>query len=204
MNKFLTLALSILLILIVVSCSASDEETKDNKQDNQTDFRQSKWGMGPDEVKLNETTPPISESNELLLYKTDFMDIPAQAGYVFKKSALVKGAYLFEEHYDNPDDYIASYERIKIALIKEYGAPSLDEAKWINDESRDIDEATGKAVCEGEVIYKTEWVEEKSLIKLLLEGANNNCRQGIVFESKGNYMLEHPQSEQSAVTSEEQ
>jgi hypothetical protein len=130
--------------------------------------------------------------------------MPVQAGYVFKKGALVKGAYLFEEQFDNPDDYVAAYEKIKIALIKKYGAPSLDEVKWVNDESRDIDEATGKYVCEGEVIYKTEWVEEKTLIKLQLEGANNNCRQGIFFESKQNYMLEHPQSKQSAETTQEQ
>jgi len=127
------------MVLIVVSCSGSDEETEGIKQDAKTDFRQSTWGITPDEVKLNEPSTPISENNNVLLYKTDFKDMLDQAGYVLKKGALVKGAYLFEEHYDNPDDYVAAYEKIKIALIKEYGAPSLDEVRWNNDESRDID-----------------------------------------------------------------
>ena len=155
MNKLLSLALSVLFVVVIVSCSGSDEKTEGSKQDAGIDFRQSTWGMSPDEVKLNETGTPLSENNNILLYKTDFIDMPVQAGYVFKKGALVQGAYLFEEQFDNPDDYVAAYEKIKIDLIKKYGAPSLDEVKWVNDENRDIDEATGKNVCEGEVIYKT-------------------------------------------------
>jgi hypothetical protein len=113
LNKLLSLALSLLFVVAVVSCSGSDEDIEGTKQDTKTDFRQSIWGMAPDHEKSTEVGTPLSENNNVILYKTDY--IYACSGRLcFKKGALFKGAYLFEELFDNPDDYVVAYEKIRL------------------------------------------------------------------------------------------
>ncbi len=151
-------------------------------------------GMTPEEVKATESAMPISDNENVVLYQETFLNMPTKMGYVFKDGKLIKGAYLFEESFENPDDYILSYEKIKNSMISDLGPPSLDEIKWV-DEGLSQQEVSGTEVCEGKVIYKSEWVEGDTFVTLLLEGANDKCRQGIVFESKSNYLIENPRNE---------
>ncbi len=186
--------LIMLLAILIIACSDSEEKTveeiPDKANSTSTSFRNSSWGMTPDEVKLTETGTPITDNENLVLYKETFLDMPTKMGYIFKNGKLIKGAYLFQESYENPDEYIVTYEKIKSTLIKDFGPPSLDEIKWL-DEGASEQEASGQSVCEGKVLYKSEWVELDTMILLLLEGADNKCRQGIVFESKSNYLIEN-------------
>lgn len=185
----------VLLALFIVACSDSDEKNVEQIPDkvgsSNTNFRQTTWGMSRDEVKSIESGTPISDNENVLLYEQDYLGIPAQMGYVFKDDKLVKAAYLLRENHDNPDEYIATYEKMKSSLINEFGPPSLDEIKWLND-SEMSDTASGEDVCTGNVIYKSEWVELDTMILILLEGADNKCRQGVVFESKKNFLTENP------------
>jgi len=75
-------------------------------------------------------------------------------------------------------------ERIKGLLINDYGPPILHEVKWIDEEKTDQTDDLGKSVCKREVLYKSGWIVENTLIELLLEGANNRCKQGVIFQSK--------------------
>lgn len=182
------------LTILILACSGSEDKTSEEKPDKansiSTSFRNSSWGMTPDEVKLTEAAIPISDNENVVLYKETFLDMPTQMGYVFNDGKLIKGAYLFEESYENPDEYIITYEKIKSFLIKDFGPPSLDEIKWL-DEGASEEQASGQSVCEGKVLYKSEWIELDTIILLLLEGADDKCRQGIVFESKSNYLIEN-------------
>ena len=81
-------------------------------------------------------------------------------------------------------------ERIKGLLINDYGSPILHEVKWIDEEKTDQTNDLGKSVCKGEVLYKSEWIAENTLIDLLLDGANNRCTQGVISQSKEHYALE--------------
>ncbi len=178
----------------MLACSGSEEnpteEMPDKANSTSASFRQTSWGMTPEEVKSTEPGTPVSDNENVVLYQETFLNMPAKMGYVFKDGKLVKGAYLFEESYQNPDEYIVTYEKVKSSLINDFGPPSLDEIKWMDEGSSD-EEASGQAVCEGKVIYKSKWVELDTLVILLLEGANNKCRQGIVFESKSNHLIEN-------------
>lgn len=199
MKILITSAFIILLALFMFSCADSEENKVDNMSDDKVEsttksFRQTSWGMTPDEVKSTETDKPFSENENVILYKQTYMDSPAQMGYVFKDGKLVKAAYLLTETYDNPDEYILTYEKIKNSLINEFGPPSLDEIKWLDDESSSK-EASAQDVCDGKVVYRSEWLELDTLILLLLEGADNKCRQGIVFESKMNFLINNPKDQ---------
>lgn len=197
MKRCLSFILTISFAFLALSCTGSDDNTADqtgNKKTSNTSFRQTMWGMTPDEVKSAESGTPISENKDLVLYQEQYLEMPSKMGYVFKDGKLVKGAYLIEETFEDPDDYILRYETIKSSIIKEYGPPSFDNIQWLDEETRSEEETMGKSVCEGKVVYRTEWMEEDSFIVLLLQGADNKCRQGIIFESRENYMLENSQN----------
>ena len=183
MNRFVSIFMVISFALLILACTSSDEKTEQDS----FKFRKTRWGMTMDEVKSSEDISPSKEKDDYILYNEEFNSIPSTMGYVFVDGKLVKAAYLFKERYQNPDDYIVTYERIKGLLINDYGPPVLDEIKWIDEEKTDD---LGKSVCKGEVLYKSEWIVENTLIELLLDGANNRCTQGVIFHSKEHYTLE--------------
>lgn len=203
MNHTSILILTAFLLFTIAACSGSDDGNGQVNQDAVTGFRESKWGMTQDEVKQTETSTPLTQSDQLVLYRVNHLDLPSMAGYIFEDGKLIKGAYLFEESYDNPDDYIANYERLKSELISKYGPPALDEIKWTNDEGRDLQEADGESVCKGDVIYQSEWVKQDTIIRLLLNSDSTRCRQGIIYESKYSYIQELPESAQSPTSSDQ-
>jgi len=146
--------------------------------------------MTMDEVKSSEDISPSKEKDGFILYNEQFEGIPFTMGHIFVDGKLIKTAYLFSERYQNPDDYIVTYERIKGLLINDYGPSALDEVKWIDEEKTDQTDDLGKSVCKGEVLYKSGWIVENTLIELLLEGANNRCTQSVIFQSKKHYALQ--------------
>ena len=136
--------------------------------------------MTMEEVKSSEDISPSKEKDNNIVYKEQFNSIPSTLGYIFVDGKLVKAAYLFNERYQNPDDYIVTYERIKGLLINDYDPPTLDEVKWIDEDKTDSTE----------VSYKSEWIVENTLIELVLDGVSSRCRQGVIFQSKEHYNLE--------------
>ena len=186
MNRFVSIFMVISFALLILACTSSDEKTEQDS----FKFRKTRWGMTMDEVKSSEAISPSKEKDGFILYNEQFKGIPSTMGYIFVDGKLVKAAYLFNERYQNPDDYIVTYEKIKGLLINDYGPPTLDEVKWIDEEKADQTDDLGKSVCKGEVFYKSEWIAENTLIELLLDGANNRCTQGVIFQSKEHYALE--------------
>ena len=150
MNRFVSIFMVISFALLILACTSSDEKTEQDS----FKFRKTRWGMTMDEVKSSEDISPSKEKDGFILYNEQFEGIPSTMGYIFVDGKLIKAAYLFNERYQNPDDYIVTYERIKGLLIK------------------------------------SGWIVKNTLIELLLEGANNRCTQGVIFQSKKHYALE--------------
>ncbi len=182
------------LALLIFACSRSDENTGGDSK-SELKLSNIRWGITLDEVKFSETGTPYEEKDNLILYKDQFEDIDSTLGYIFEDGKLVKAGYLFYENYEQPDKYIEDYERVKGVLIDNLGAPVLDEVKWTDEEQIDQADPTGKAVCEGEIIYRSQWVSEDSVVTMHLEGANNKCRQGVIFESKEHFEAEQDKME---------
>lgn len=96
---------------------------------------------------------------------------------------------MFYERHEDPDDYIQDYERIREVLIDDFGPPALDEIRWLDEETDQVD-PSGKAVCEGMVTYRSEWIAQNTIVTLHLEGADQKCRKGVVFDSKEHFLIE--------------
>ena len=189
MNRFVSIFMVISFALLILACTGSDEKTEQVSNDS-FEFRKTRWGMTMEEVKSSEDISPSKEKDNNIVYKEQFNSIPSTVGYIFVDGKLVKAAYLFNERNQNPDDYIVTYERIKGLLINDYGPPTLDEVKWIDEDKTDSTDDLGKSVCEGEVSYKSEWIVENTFIELVLDGVSSRCRQGVIFQSKEHYNLE--------------
>jgi len=146
MNRFVSIFMFISFALLILACTDSDEKTEQVSND-RFEFRKTRWGMTMDEVKSSEDISPSKEKDNYIVYKEQFNSIPSTLGYIFVDGKLVKAAYLFNERYQNPDDYIVTYERIKGLLINDYDPPTLDEVKWIDEDKTDSTYDLGKSVC---------------------------------------------------------
>ena len=117
MKRLIAPTYIILFTVLMLACSGSEEKTAEEIPDKVdstgTSFRKSNWGMTPEDVKSTETGTPITDNENLVLYKETFLDMPTQMGYVFKDGKLIKGAYLVEESFENPNEYIVTYETLR-------------------------------------------------------------------------------------------
>jgi len=188
MRSSVSIFLAISFALLILACPSSDEKTKEDSKDG-FEFRNTRWGMTLAEVKSSEASAPSEEKPDLIIYKEQYLGMPSTLGYVFIDGKLVKAGYLISDIYEDPEDYIKSYENIKWALINDFGPPTLDEMRWLDEEKTDQTDASGKAVCRGDVLYKSEWMAGDTLVTLLFEGDQGKCRQGVIFESKEHYLM---------------
>ena len=129
------------------------------------DFRNTTWGMSPNEVKSNETSELIEESSDLLVYLTTLAGYEVYAGYIFIDGKLTRGKYIVLEEYSNKNAYISDYEFLNSLLRKKYGKPVEEEIYWITDNnSLNRDKSDwGHAIFKGDLIlystYKTSTTE---------------------------------------------
>ena len=181
--------LLIIFILFISACRDSGERS-DQDSDGNYDFRKTHWGMTMDQVRSSEPNQPISENENVITYKESYLDIPVLLGYIFADGKLVKAGYIFRQGFYEPDLYIESNDNIKLAVIKQLGPPMLDEVKWVDEEKTDELDFSGKAVCQGEVLYLSNWIDGNTFASLRLDSEEGKCRQGLIYESREYQMQE--------------
>ena len=136
------------------------EHTRDTshlEKDQNYDFRKTHWGMSKNEVRKNETTEFIGETDDALIYKEKIGGLDSKLVYMFEDGKLRNSAYKFENEYSEVEDYINDYEKLKDAYTKKYGEPYSDKVRWTNDTFKDDPSMLGQALIEGHVSYITQW-----------------------------------------------
>ena len=183
--KFLQLAM---LSLFLFACSGneqpsqSDSETQEAGTEEVThnerpeyDFRKTRWGMSRDEVKANEPSKLAFENENSIEYTVFIDDLQAQTSYKFQDDKLIRAGYYFPKEYDDKNEYIETYEKIKEMIMEAKGPPALDKVVEL-DPSSDIDpENKGQAVCDGKLIYGSQWNYPGSDIQLVFRGDGKDC-----------------------------
>jgi hypothetical protein len=152
------------------------------------DFRKTRWGMTPAQVKLTENSAPVSETelppyDLAISYKGKYEDFDAEIGYLFSDGKLVLGGYAVTNKYGDPAQYVKDYEKIKGVLAEEFGKPASDEKVWTPGEKETAPGAYGKAVTEGKLILQTAWHTPRTEIFLTLEGGNVNAILSVLYYS---------------------
>ena len=177
MKKAISVILLCLLIFTVGGCgnnadSVSEVTESTEPQDDNFDFRKSKWGASRETVKKSEEATFLDETTDVLMYRDiKVAGLDASLGYVFKDSKLAQGIYSFTEKHSNDNLYIDDYNKIKKALTEKYGE-GKENWSWDDDLFKDDEDNYGLAISAGHLEIVTRWVTEKSQIVLSLHGDN--------------------------------
>jgi len=139
------------------------------------DFRLANWGMSKEEVMESEWNEPAQNSDNTLDYSVIIMNMRTQIGYTFKDNELIRAGFFFLTKPETKNEYIDNYLKIKEGLIHVNGEPVIDTIKQ-KDPSKKIEALNmGQAVCDGDVIYATQWDLPATAIQLVLRGENSEC-----------------------------
>jgi len=194
LKNYIKLVTIIGFALLIFACS-NDNKTTDSTQANQApeidneavekyDFRKAKWGMSRQEVKESEETEPILENENTIDYSTILLGMQAQVGYTFKDDELIRAGFFFFSKLKTKNDYIEKYHSLKEELTKVNGKPVLDTEKQ-KDPSQTIDsDNKGEAVCNGDMLYATQWDLPATDIQLVLRGEDSECMITILYLSE--------------------
>ena len=159
-------------------------EIEDNEAVEKHDFRLARWGMSMEEVMESEETEPGLKSDNTLDYSVFIMGMQTQIGYTFKDNELIRAGFFFLTKPKTQNEYIDNYLKIKKKLIRANGEPVLDTVQP-KDPSKKIDQANmGQAVCNGDVIYATQWDLPATDIQLVLRGEDSECLLTILYLSE--------------------
>ena len=120
-------------------------------------FRNTKWGMSPEEVIASEKMAPIKKDEKMIKYKTQILDKNVELLYLFAQNKLIGASYKLDEIYLNSERFIKTYTRFKEELIKEYGAPNKEITHWKNDAFKSDRSKWGIALSLGYLEYFTFW-----------------------------------------------
>jgi len=192
LHKFLKILTLILITVFIFSCSNDNKPTQDHdnsipqsetiKIQNENiesgelyDFRSARWGMTMEDVIESEPEKPISKSDNTLDFMTTILDMQTQVRYTFKDDQLIRGGFFFKVNDNEKKDYIDSYNKLKEMLIQINRKPFIDTIRQIDTFKKIDDSNMGEAVCNGDVIYASQWDIPRADIQLLLRGENSEC-----------------------------
>ncbi len=174
-----------LIAVIILTALAPGSFAQKNKTH---DFRKTRWGMSPAQVKLTENAAPVSETglppyDLAISYRGEYEGLDSEIGYLFTNDKLVLGGYAVTNKYQDPQQYVKDYDRIKGVLTGEFGKPASDEKVWSPGEKETAPDAYGKAVTEGRLILQSAWHTPETEIFLTLEGGNVNTILSVLYYS---------------------
>lgn len=139
------------------------------------DFRGTKWGMSMAEVRKAEPYPPRAETDDSLTFKGKYKNIVTLINYKFKDDKLFRAGIIYSAKFDSPSLYVDNYERIKKDITAAYGKPVLDGEKQTNPEAVIAPDKKAEAVCNGDLMYASQWNLPRSMVILTVRGNGHDC-----------------------------
>ncbi|TSA23524.1 hypothetical protein D4R71_08350 [bacterium] len=167
---------------------------EENKKEEKSNFRNTKWGMNLSEVKKTENNAPILEKDDLLVYKDFVAELECEVIYIFTENKLVRAKYIFKETHTNKNDYILDFENLKKLLNKKYNEPYFSK-QWKNDLYKNDYDQWGFAISIGHLLYFAEWSILNSSVKLILQGENYEIGLQLEYSSKMLHYIEDKKKE---------
>jgi len=103
----------------------------------------------------------------------------------FYEDRLVGVSFILpDDIYDNLNNYIISYEKLKKDLVEKHHKPHDERIVWSNDRYKNTPEKWGLAIKKGELFYISRWDTPKTTIELGLMGRKNKIHFFYSCESK--------------------
>lgn len=196
MKNFYQLLVIITLGIFMFACSNNTlnrsndtEETQviEGSENEKYDFREATWGMSRAEVMQTEEGAPVFNSEYKIDYETEMLGFDSKISYTFSDDELIRASFQLLTKPKTNNEYIEIYENIQKELRKKYGKTFIDTIQH-RDPSLTVDpEVNGNAVCNGELLYATQWDTQSSDIQLLLRGEDSECFLTIMYLSEAGF-----------------
>lgn len=123
--------LLIFLLMIMIAPVFAETQPQQNNQE-EYDFRQTRWGMTKEEVTKSEKLKMIFELNNKFFYKTSVANRNCNLIYDFENNSLKAGVYIFDIEHTNKNEYIDDYSTLQDMLVNKYGQPKENLKIWKN------------------------------------------------------------------------
>lgn len=172
---------------LIISYSKDGNEISNNNKTSSSDntnFRNAKWGMSMQEVKITEESEPVYENSEIIVYEDYLIQLPVEAVYFFVDNKLTRAKYMFNQKHTNENDFISDYKSLNNALRNKYGKPDEEDHFWSDDLYKDTPSDWGFAVSLGHHSYFTEWDTKDTEILSALHGDNYEINMVVEYYSK--------------------
>ncbi len=193
MKNYYQVFIIMIFIFSIYACSNNPlrlsndtEETEiiENSENGKYDFRKATWGMSKSEVMQTEEDEPAFESEYKIDYETKMMGFDGKIGYTFKDDELIRASFLLLDKPKTNTEYIDIYSKIQKKLRGKYGKTVIETIQHRDPSQRIEPGMEGDAICDGDLLYATQWDTPSSDIQLLLHGNNSNCSITIMYLSE--------------------
>ena len=207
LKYYIKLITVITFSLLILSCSNNNSDNADtnvpeqeavpaetspaNTQSNydpdaieKYDFRKAHWGMSKQEVKDSEDGEPALEKENNLEYSTVMFEVQFQIGYTFFNDELIRAGFLMLTKPETNEEYVEKYNQLKKELTKINGEPVIDTKQSIDPSKTVAEDKKADAVCNGDMLYATQWDLPHTDIQLVLRGDKSECVLTVLYLSE--------------------
>lgn len=149
--------------------------TANNQKEFKTHFRNTYWGMNKAQVARIEGNPDQRDNSgglAVIQYSKKISDMDCMIGYVFADNKLAKAKYSFIAKYEDKNQYIHNYKKIRDILVKKYGNAEAEKTLWQNKTYKDERSNWGLALSLGHLELNSLWQDSDTEIQLRLNGEN--------------------------------
>ena len=147
-----------------------------NQAGSKTNFRNTRWGMNKAQVVRIEGSPNHRENSgglDIIQYPQKILNMDCMIGYVFAYNKLAKAKYSFLANYEDKNQYIHNYKKIKDILIQKYGKSEAEKVLWQDKQYQNDRSNWGLAISLGHLEFSSLWKDSKTKIQLRVYGGRN-------------------------------
>ncbi len=147
-----------------------------NRANSKKNFRNTRWGMNKAQVVRIEGSPIQRENSgglDIIQYPQKILNMDCMIGYVFAYNKLAKAKYSFFANYEDKNQYIHSYEKIRDILARKYGKSEAEKVLWQDKQYQDDRLNWGLALSLGHLEFSSLWKDSETEIQLRVYGERN-------------------------------
>lgn len=159
-------------------------EEAGSRSGTKTHFRSTRWGMNQAQVVRLEGSPNYRENSgglDIIQYPQTILDMDCMIGYVFADNKLAKAKYSFLANYEDKNQYIREYEKIRDILVQKYGKPEAERILWQDKQHEDSQSNWGLALSLGHCEFNSQWQDSETVIQLRLYGGKNRVYLVVLY-----------------------
>ena len=149
-------------------------------------LKQPKWGISREKFLKLEGQPirrhKSAEGVEIFEYRKKILDVDCQLEYVFAENQLMKMKFNFLAQYDNKNQYVEDYNKIKEVFSGQFGKPEAENIIWQNPLYKEDYSSWGLALYLGHLELSSQWLSPETEVSLAL----SKKQDGISLRSEYN------------------